>query len=121
MPPLAVAAILLALLYWRIVWGMAGQWASDPDYSHGFLVPVISGYFFWEKRQQVGRLQLSPNLLGLGVIIFGLALLLAGSAGGEFYAMRSSLIIFLAGIVLYWFGWEIILNCWRCRSGFFFS
>jgi Transmembrane exosortase (Exosortase_EpsH) len=37
---LIVAATVL--LYAPVLWRLMQQWYSDPDYSHGFLVPFLS-------------------------------------------------------------------------------
>ena len=100
--------ILLAVLYAPIVPGMVADWYNDPNYSHGFLVPLISAYFLWEKREELAAVEIKPNNYGLIVILGGLFLLVFGYAGTEYFTMRSSLIFLVAGIILYWFGWEVM-------------
>jgi len=36
---------LLAAMYYRIVPDMISAWYHDENYSHGFLVPIIAGFF----------------------------------------------------------------------------
>ncbi|WP_432821485.1 exosortase A [Trichloromonas sp.] len=98
---------LLAAVYWGIVPGMVSDWNDDPNYSHGFLVPLISGYFVWQKWPELKHLPVRPSHTGLLVIVGSLLLLVFGYAGTEYFTMRSSLIFLLAGIVLYWYGWTI--------------
>lgn len=98
---------LLAVIYASIVPGMAAQWWEDPNYSHGFLVPLASAYFLWERRQELARAQAGGGLLGLPLLLGGLALLAFGYAGTEYFTMRLSLVVVLAGIVLFWFGREV--------------
>jgi exosortase len=98
---------LLAVTYASIVPAMVAQWGEDPNYSHGFLVPLVSGYFLWERRQDLVQAQPGGGLLGLPLLLFGLALLAFGYAGTEYFTMRLSLVVVLAGIVLFWFGREV--------------
>lgn len=58
MPHTADRPRLFALLGLALVAGwaylptltwMAGKWADDPQYSHGFLVPLFSAYLLWRK------------------------------------------------------------------------
>lgn len=98
---------LLAAVYWSIVPGMVGDWNNDPNYSHGFLVPLISAYFVYLKWPTLKTLPVVPSNLGLPVMVGSLLLLVFGFAGTEYYTMRSSLVFLLAGIVLYWFGWQV--------------
>ena len=36
--------------YWGTIDRIVEAWASDPDYSHGFLVPLICGWLLWIRR-----------------------------------------------------------------------
>lgn len=98
---------LLVLAYWTVVPGMVSDWNNDPNYSHGFLVPLIAGYFAWQKWPELRSLPVSPSNLGLLVVIGSLLLLIFGFAGTEYFTMRSSLVFLLAGIILFWFGWSV--------------
>src|SRR5713101_3907908 len=79
---------------------MGVQWYDDPDYSHGFLIPFLSGYFVWERRKKLRALSPVPNVWGIGLLGLGLLMLVIGSLGAELYLQRSSLIVVLAGLVL---------------------
>lgn len=98
---------LLVLAYWTVVPGMVSDWNNDPNYSHGFLVPLIAGYFAWQKWPELRSLPVRPSNLGLLVVIGSLLLLIFGFAGTEYFTMRSSLVFLLAGIILFWFGWAL--------------
>jgi len=98
---------LLAVTYASIVPAMVAQWGEDPNYSHGFLVPLVSAYFLWERRQDLLTARPGGGLLGLPLLLAGLVLLAFGYAGTEYFTMRMSLVVVLAGIVLFWFGREV--------------
>lgn len=98
---------LLALTYWTVVPGMVSDWNNDPNYSHGFLVPLIAGYFAWQKWPELKEMPVRPSNAGLLVIIASLLLLIFGFAGTEYFTMRSSLVFLFAGIILFWFGWAV--------------
>ena len=48
---LAIVAGALAWAYWPTLTTMADKWTSDPQYSHGFLVPVFALYLLWHRRR----------------------------------------------------------------------
>jgi len=99
---------LLAGLYFRIVPDMVKDWYQDENYSHGFLVPIIAGYFLWQRWPDLKERQVRPDNLGLAVIIGGLLQLLIAWLGTEYFTMRTSLIVLLAGMTLFWFGREVL-------------
>jgi exosortase len=98
---LAVLASLLVALYWSIGRDMVLQWWYDPNYSHGFVVPVFSAYLIWQKRGRLRALPMTGSWTGLPVVVAGLGMLILGVIGAENFLMRGSLILVLAGLVLF--------------------
>lgn len=97
---IAVPVLLLGMLYHTIVYKMGVQWYDEPDYSHGFLVPLVAAYFVWERRKRLLAMPIHHSLAGIGLLGVGLVMLIIGSVGAELYLQRTSLIVVLAGLVL---------------------
>ncbi len=107
---LTVLVGILGALYLEVLWDLVGDWYNDPDYSHGFLVPLVSGYFVWERRRSLQSVSVQPNLWGVPLLVFGLLMLVVGSIGAELYTQRASLIVVLAGLVLLILGKECVFK-----------
>ncbi len=103
---LILGAVLLAI-YWKILQALVTQWWDDPNYSHGFLVPLFTLYLVWRQRATLAKLPRTGSLLGIPIILGGMAVLLAGDLGADNFLMRSSLVIVLAGLVLFHLGTAI--------------
>jgi exosortase len=99
---------LLSVLYVRIMVDMVSDWYHDDNYSHGFIVPVIAAYFLWQLWPELKGRLVKPDPLGLAVIMLGIFQLLIAWLAAEYFTMRSSLIVLLAGMTLYWFGKEVL-------------
>jgi len=96
----------LAVIYGPILAELVRDWIRDPNYQHGFLMPVISGYLVWNVRRDLARATRAPSLLGLlGLLIAG-ALLALGTAGAEVFTQRVSFVAALASLVLFLYGWR---------------
>jgi len=99
-----IALLILAGVYRGVLPDMANQWYEDANYSHGFIVPLIAGYFLYERRRELGAVLVEPWWPGLALVLFGLLQLMIGWVGTEFFTMRSSLVVTLAGMTLFFFG-----------------
>jgi exosortase len=102
---IAILVTLIGFLYYQILAGLVLDWWTDPNFSHGFLIPVFSAFVAWQNRKRLGALQPKPSWFGLVIIAGALALLIVGVLGAEFFLSRSSLVFLLAGLVIYFFGW----------------
>ncbi len=101
---------LLALLlwtYWPILPGLVAQWWNEPDYSHGFLIPIISLGFVWFRRNQLASIEIQPGYSGLLVMSMALMLYVAGNVGADLFLQRISLILMLSGILVFMAGWSM--------------
>ncbi len=103
---LALAALLL-WLYLPLVASMVKNWWVDPNYSHGFLVPVVAGGLIWRQREKLFRLAAGPQPLGLLFMAGGILILLVGQLGHEFFLRRFSLLPVLWGLIMLAWGWPV--------------
>ncbi|MFQ5674968.1 MAG: exosortase/archaeosortase family protein, partial [bacterium] len=103
---------LFIALYFQVVVVLLQQWKEDPNYSHGFLVPLVSGYFVWNKRKALKSLPRRTHFVGLLLLIAGLAIYVIGVAGAELFSMRISMIVVLGGLIYYLFGKQMLKEIW---------
>jgi EpsI family protein len=93
--------LLLFFLYLPTFGGLAKIWWSRDDYSHGFLIPLISLYLAWMKRGQLRNLVPRPDLVfGIPAVFLAGLILLVGRAGGVIVLEGFSLIIMIGGLIL---------------------
>jgi len=102
-----ILAVLLGAVYWKILHALAIQWWDDANYSHGFLVPLFSLYLVWQQRAVLRTLPRAGNPMGILVVLAGIAALLIGDLGAENFLMRSSLIVIIAGLILFHLGTRV--------------
>jgi len=108
-PDLIGLVILLAALaatYGPVLVELVRDWIRDPNYSHGFLIPLVSAYFLWRNRQELRNALVSPSIIGVGGVLLAAAMLILGTAGAEVFTQRVSFILLLASLVLFLQGWR---------------
>jgi len=94
---------LVILLYYPEIRFMVSEW-SKHEYSHGFLIPLISGYIIWKKREVLRASPVQPDYEGFFVFLAGIALLVIGHVVFESSIRRYSLIITIMGLIYFLLG-----------------
>ena len=90
--------------YWTTLGVVAWRWAEDPQYSHGYLVPLFSLYLLWLRRAGIFA-QPRVNAMGLVAILAAVAIRLVGAHFHYEYLDQVSLLPCLSGIFLLAGGW----------------
>src|ERR1700687_1176875 len=101
-----ILCLLAAWLYAPFVSQLASQWWQDPNYTHGFFVPVFSLFLLWERRAKLAALRVKPAWSGLVILVFGLMALVQGTIKSGFFLYRLSVVLFIAGVVVFLAGWK---------------
>lgn len=106
--PLLIAAAL-AFMYAGVLARLGQTWWVDENYSHGLLAPLIIGYMLWTERERLFAATRKPQtIIGAIGIIVALFAAWAGVAGAELFTQRMSLVLMLASIVVYFWGFSIL-------------
>lgn len=106
--PLGIGLLsaLIGVLYAGVLVRLVSDWVHDPNYSFGFIVVPFALFLVWHKRGTLMRLPVRPTWWGLIAIGGALAVFTVGQLGAELFLSRSSLILLLASLVLYFGGWR---------------
>jgi exosortase len=100
---LSVGALALGGLglwaFWPVIARLAAVWETDPDYGHGYLVPLVAvGLAWWRRERRPPGLQVDRR--GLAVVACAMGLLIVG---GRFYlpfVQDLALLLWLFGVSL---------------------
>jgi exosortase len=103
----ALLVLLIGWLYASILFHLAKQWASDANFSHGFFVPAFSLFVLWQNRTRIAREPREPSSWGLLIVVFALSVLVVGVLGAELFLSRISLLLLIAGLVIFFRGWRM--------------
>ncbi len=101
--PAILLAGLLALYGGPLV-DLANHWNRDANYSHGYLILPAAAWMVWRDRSRLVEAAVRPSSAGLLLVFAGLLVLFTGVLGAELFLTRVSLLLVLAGGVLYLWG-----------------
>lgn len=103
---LAGVSVSLLGAYAPVLAGLIRDWATDANYHHGFLIPVVSAYLLWSRRTAWRNAEATHHALGLLGLVFAAGLLILGTAGAEVFTQRIGFLASLGSLVLLLFGWR---------------
>src|SRR6185295_3683324 len=103
--PLLFLAALIQI-YWPVMTGLVRQWSTDADSAHALICVPLALAFAIARRDELRRAIARPRVAGLALAAGALGLLLLGRLGAELFLTRFSLVLFLAGSVVFLFGWR---------------
>src|SRR5262249_4582394 len=82
-PALAALAFgfgaLTAWAYWPTLVGMWQKWEHDPQYSHGYLVPLFAAVLLGLRHERLKEVTFRPNAWGIPLLVIGALLRVAAS------------------------------------------
>lgn len=100
--------LVLAVMWAPVLAGLLDDWNSNPNYSHGFLIPFAVVYFLWVKREILRASVQAPATAGLALMGLAIPVYLVGLLGAEFFMQRCSMLLFVAGMIAFFWGWRCL-------------
>lgn len=74
-----VAALAFAVLSARAsLFEMVSRWDSSPEYGYGYMIPVISLFLIWQRKDRLERLPFTGSWVGVFVLALGGLIALVG-------------------------------------------
>lgn len=98
--------LLTLWLYSPVLARLCRQWWRDPNFSHGFFVPIFSLFVIVHERARLHSLSRKPSAGGLLVMAMALGLLIVGTLGAELFLARISFVLLLLGLIALLGGWN---------------
>lgn len=103
--------LLLAFLlgiYSPIIPEMVTEWLNHSDNSHGFIVPLMSGYFLWQRKDKLSSLNPESSLIGGLLLLLSLLIYLISYAGGIAFTSRIAFVLSLLALLWCCLGTAVI-------------
>ncbi len=102
-------SMLVTVLFAPGMVTMVHTWMRSEEYSHGFLIPVISGYLIWTKRAEIRLQQRETDGRGFFLFLAGIVMLIIGHVGFEPYIKSVSMLMTIAGLIWLFLGRKLLM------------
>src|SRR4051794_11198836 len=84
--PASAVGLLLALVfalvwvYWPTLAALVSRWSSDPQYTHGYVVPIFAAVVLFFRRDRFPTDTIRPSWLGVPPLLLAACMRVGGSA-----------------------------------------
>lgn len=117
--PFALTALGFALLFAHPFTLLLDDWWNNPEAGHGLLLAPVSVWLFWKTRHAVPSVP-SPRW-GVVFLLAAVGLRYLSSLAAEVFTMRVSMLLALAGLILYFGGVRKLRSWWLPMALLFLS
>ena len=97
---LTLVSLVLIFVYYDGLKEMVTWWNERPEYGHGFMIPFITAFFIWQKKDQLEQLEFNGSWLGVVLVVVGLLFFFVGTLSAIFVVIQYAFLIALFGLAL---------------------
>lgn len=97
---IALGVLLTIAAFWSTLGETISRWNRQEEYSHGYLIPVISLWLLWRRREALSASLGRPSWGGLVIVAFASVLHALGELSAIFFLAQIGFVLTLLGIVL---------------------
>ena len=101
----AFAAAALVFVFHGTFGYLYANWQRE-EYSHGFLIPLVSAVLLWQRRRQFEQLRFEGSWWGVLLVLAGLGIYFLGTLAAITAIDAYAFVVVLAGCLLAVMGWK---------------
>lgn len=106
------ATILFSFSFYEGFKELTRVWGEKEEYSYGYLIPFITLFLIWQKKDSLERVSFSGSWIGVLAVLFGLGLFIVGDLSTLYLIVQYASLVVLMGLVLSYTGWEGFRIIW---------
>jgi exosortase D (VPLPA-CTERM-specific) len=91
---------------------MVQSWFTREEYSHGVIIPFITAFLIWQKKDVLERISFGGSWMGAVITLAGAVIISIGNISAITVIMQYGFIVALAGLVYAYMGWRGFKEIW---------
>ena len=95
----ALALVGVAFTFAESIRLLEGKWRGSEEYSHGYLIPLITLFLVWQKRYELAAMDLRGSWTGWALLLAGLALFVMGDLATLYVIEHYAFVVAVIGLV----------------------
>jgi len=101
-----VAIAVMVGSFYTGIEAMIRSWDTQEEYSYGYMIPFLTLFLIWQKKDQIERVSFSGSWVGLLLVVMGIVLLYLGTFSVIVTIIQYALLIVIIGTFLSLMGWQ---------------
>lgn len=93
-------AVLLGITFYAGIREMIYFWDRREEYSYGYMIPFITAFLIWQRKNILDRTEFSGSWVGVVVVLFGLVLFALGTLSTITTIVQYAFLIVIIGTAL---------------------
>ncbi len=114
---MGIAAVALGITFFDGIDRLVYRWTNSEEYGYGFLIPVLSVFLIWQRKDVLEKMDFSGSFLGVVFVTFGIFGFYLGYFATLFIVMQYALVLVVFGLAISIVGLQAIKKIW---PAFFF-
>ena len=103
---LGVVAIMIGFAFFDTIQNMISRWDSKEEYGYGYMIPMITVFLIWQRKNQLAEVAFCPSWWGALLVVIGGSLFFLGAIATTHTLSQYALVITLLGAALAFMGWK---------------
>ena len=96
---LSLSFLFIYVIFQEGILHAINKWDS-PEYSHAYLIPLISIFIIWQKFSEIIKTPFNGSWLGFAIVLLGVFFWFLGELSTLYIIIKYSLLVVLFGLVL---------------------
>ncbi len=106
---LAIATLLVCVAgFGGALLELVRRWNQQEEYSHGYLIPLVTIWLLWMRRDALRASVGQPSIAGLALILIAILMHITGELSAVWLLSQTGFIIALFGLALAFGGYSLL-------------
>ncbi|WP_204369110.1 VPLPA-CTERM-specific exosortase XrtD [Methylocucumis oryzae] len=84
------------------------RWDKQEEYSHGYMIPLITLYFIWQRKPLLEKTDFTPTWWGLVLVALAVFSCLIGEISAMYLLIHYGFVLILVGMAWSMMGWPAL-------------
>ena len=101
-----LSGVLIGYSFLETILEMVHRWDTSEEYGYGYMIPVITLFLIWQRKNLLAEIEFTPSIAGLLLIVLGWAVFFLGAVATTHTLSQYGLVFTIMGVALSLIGWR---------------